>query len=216
MQLERPPEAKDESKAAMSDIFFRYRPRYTQPDQTYADVAIRSFRMWNRSEERCREMYLGLHWLICDWCGWELPDALQTGASCHFNDWGRKSNFPSTVEKMVEVMEEHISKCQQEAVDEYEDDPKWGKSYYTHHPAEVHPWGEDTLKMIRAWMNSSTFERFCIHRTLKEVARDTAESNLFDYAIEAEPESVENAVRQEFERLMNIFVKTHEGESCEG
>ncbi len=215
MQLGTHEATTDPSREEMERIFSRYcfdfqRTATVRLDKHLSD-AIRAFNVWNKADDRCREMYLGIHWLFYVWCGWNPPQKLERGASSNFNGWGLKDRFPTTVEGMIEVMEAHVEEERQEALEQYEDDPEWGEKYYNHgHPSEVHPWGEDTLRAVRAWLYAPAFERFCIKHKLNTIARDHAETHMFDYAIETDCESIEDAIRTELDAMMKAFVKHHE------
>ena len=209
MQVEDQEIGTGEGRAAMADIFSRYCFGYE--DESRLSDAIRAYNIWNRPQERCQEMYLGIHWLFFVWCGWSPPSKIEDGATHQFFDYFGNRDFPKTVEGMVEVMEAHIEEQRQEAIEQYEDDPEWGKSYYKGNPAEVHPWGEDMLRAVRAWIYASEFERFCIKHKLKEVAIDHAETHMFNYAIEVETDDIEKMIRDELETAMKTFLKHHVG-----
>lgn len=168
--------------------------------------------------EICKVLFQGVEWILEEDIygpnGWSVPKELQKGIDNGFHgDTYSIGKYPSSTEEIVHLVETHIQNVQAEAVEEYEYDPE---GYFEYHssketPMEHHPWGEDTVKSVRDWMNADPYTWFCVLTSVNTTATYLMEEALMGMARGADDgKGIAEAVMENFSKQMRTFVKRNQ------
>lgn len=135
----------------------------------------------------------------------EINQMVGTGRSLRIEDVKRA--FSSYCD---EVLEERRS--------DYEFDKEDFVSYYKATPDELgHPWGDEEVAVMKAWLALDPFEWFLVSHFAKEAGIEML-GDFMDHFMTTEPEaqdSIHEAVFNETERLMTEFAKRVQCENVE-
>jgi len=164
----------------------------------------------------CMMLLEGATWLLENeygGCFCTLSSALRRGANSRISSPAPSNpdfTYPTEIEAIRETIEQMMAEVQKEAQEEYDYDSSWHTEHNQPSPHDVHPWGEDTVGVIRAWVHADPFVWFCVIANTKE----HAEFNLSDYLIDMATDredgtSLGESIKEHFNGLMTKFSKNY-------
>ena len=175
-----------------------------------AKDAVREYNVHNTSTESEVECCLrGLEYLMEN-----------TGNTPGFDQGLRniKTSRHANLESIRFAFEAYYEERQQELVEYWEDDPedfiKWNRKPLSECE---HPWGDDEVKVYRAWLELHPFERYLFTHYCEQAGREALMEMMDDLVVNeyssygrSDASQIHERVREEAERLMDRFTKNVE------
>ena len=142
----------------------------------------------------------GLSYLL-----WNTGDCIGTNSQL------AKLNYNCSVERIKEAFDEYLAEAREEQKDDFEMDREWAVRRYRCETVEdaEHPWGDEEVAVMNAWLALDPFEWFLFTRSVKEAGVDAIEDNIDEFVVnEAESSSyIHDAVRKASDTLMTRFAE---------
>jgi len=163
----------------------------------------------------------------------ERVENCMRGLSYLMNNTGNQPGFNDELSKLsrwnpdpsIESIRAAFDKYEKETVsvliEEWEEDPEEFQKWHGKPLSECeHPWGDEEVRLYRAWLDLHPFEQFLFSFYCEEAGRDALSDVLGDmmdcehtvYDRSSEGDSIHSAVWKEAQRLMDRFEKRVEQE----